>query len=42
MSRLAVLGGGKMGEALVAGLLTTGWRKPEDVVVTARRSERLD
>ena len=30
-----------MGEALVAGLLATGWRRPEDVVVTARREERL-
>lgn len=42
MARLAVLGTGKMGEALVAGLLATGWRSPEDVVVTARRDERLD
>lgn len=42
MARLAVLGTGKMGEALVAGLLATGWRRPEDVVVTARREERLD
>ena len=42
MSKLAVLGCGKMGEALVAGLLASGWRQPEDIVVTARSSERLE
>ena len=42
MTKLAVLGCGKMGEALVAGVLTTGWRAPEDVFVTGRREERLD
>lgn len=30
-----------MGEALVAGLLASGWRKPNEIVVTARRSDRL-
>ncbi|MDP9067553.1 MAG: pyrroline-5-carboxylate reductase [Actinomycetota bacterium] len=42
MAKLAVLGGGKMGQALVGGLLGSGWRKAEDVVVTARRRERLE
>jgi pyrroline-5-carboxylate reductase len=41
MARLAVLGGGKMGEALVAGLLASGWCEPQDIVVTGRRDERL-
>jgi pyrroline-5-carboxylate reductase len=41
MTRLAVLGGGKMGEALIAGLVASGWRRPEDIVVTGRREERL-
>jgi pyrroline-5-carboxylate reductase len=41
MTRLAVLGGGKMGEALIAGLVASGWRKPEEIVVTGRREERL-
>jgi len=41
MARLAVLGGGKMGEALIAGLLASGWRKPKDIIVTGRREERL-
>jgi pyrroline-5-carboxylate reductase len=38
--KLAILGGGKMGEALMAGLLRSGWRAPSDVVVTVRREER--
>jgi pyrroline-5-carboxylate reductase len=41
MTKLAVLGCGKMGEALVAGLIGSGWRKPEEIVVTTRRDERL-
>jgi pyrroline-5-carboxylate reductase len=32
MSRLAVLGGGKMGEALLAGLRASGWRRPDENV----------
>lgn len=42
MARLAVLGGGKMGEALIAGLLASNWCVPSEIVVTARRKERLD
>jgi pyrroline-5-carboxylate reductase len=37
--KLAILGGGKMGEALMSGLLRSGWRSPRDVVVTVRREE---
>jgi pyrroline-5-carboxylate reductase len=39
--RIAILGAGKIGEALLAGLLSTGWRKPEEIVVTGRREERM-
>ena len=42
MTKLAVLGCGQMGEALVAGVLTTGWRAPSDISVTTRRPERLE
>jgi pyrroline-5-carboxylate reductase len=42
MPKLAVLGAGKMGEALVGGLLASGWRRADEIVVTARRSERLE
>ena len=36
--RIAVLGTGKIGESLLAGLVTSGWT---DVVATARREERV-
>src|SRR5256885_5867276 len=39
--RIATLGAGKIGESLLAGLLSSGWRKPSDIVVTGRREERL-
>ena len=38
--RIAILGCGKIGEALVSGLLSSGWRDPGEIVVTARRDER--
>jgi pyrroline-5-carboxylate reductase len=38
MARLAILGTGKIGESLLAGLLSSGWK---DVVVTGRREERV-
>jgi pyrroline-5-carboxylate reductase len=37
--RIALLGAGKMAEALLGGLLRAG-RSPEDVLVTVRRAER--
>jgi pyrroline-5-carboxylate reductase len=40
--RLAILGAGKIGESLLSGLLTAGWRTAEEIVVTGRRQERLD
>src|SRR6266487_671123 len=38
--RVAFLGGGKMGEALVSGLIRSGGRTAEEIIVTCRRSER--
>src|ERR671931_2168052 len=40
--RIAILGAGKIGESLLAGLLSSGWRKPGDIVATGRRQEHLD
>ena len=40
--RIAILGGGKIGESLLSGLLSSGWRKPEEIIVTGRRQERID
>ncbi|MBV8961152.1 MAG: NAD(P)-binding domain-containing protein, partial [Actinobacteria bacterium] len=41
--KLVVMGGGRMGEALVGGLLASGWATASDVVVVeaveARRKE---
>jgi len=42
ITKLAVLGTGKMGQALVAGLLASGWRKPGEITATARSPERID
>ena len=39
--KISILGAGKIGESLLAGLLSSGWREPADIVVTARREERL-
>jgi pyrroline-5-carboxylate reductase len=39
--RIAVLGAGKIGQALIAGLLSSGWRGAGDIVATGRRPERL-
>src|SRR5438552_1588518 len=39
--RVAILGAGRLGEALVRGFIASGWRDAADLVVTARRQERL-
>ena len=39
--RIAVLGAGKIGEALIGGLLSSGWRDPGDIVASSRREERV-
>jgi pyrroline-5-carboxylate reductase len=39
--RVAFLGGGKMGEALIAGLIRSGGRSADEIIVTARRDERV-
>jgi pyrroline-5-carboxylate reductase len=40
--RIAIVGAGKIGEALLAGLLSSGWREPQDLVASTRRQERAD
>ena len=39
--RIAILGCGKIGESLLAGLLSSEWRNPDEVTATARREERV-
>jgi pyrroline-5-carboxylate reductase len=41
-ARIAVLGAGKMGESLIAGLLDVGLVKRGQIVATARHEERLE
>jgi pyrroline-5-carboxylate reductase len=38
--KVAFLGGGKMGEALVSGLIRSGGRSADEIMVTSRREER--
>jgi pyrroline-5-carboxylate reductase len=38
--RVAFLGGGKMGEALISGLIRSGGRGADEIMVTNRREER--
>src|SRR5947209_8390755 len=40
--RVAVLGAGTIGEALISGLISNGWREPGEIVATGRREERVD
>lgn len=40
--RIVILGAGKIGEALVAGLLSSGEHKPADITASDRRPERLE
>lgn len=38
---LAILGCGKIGEILAEGLVASGWRTSDQIIVTARREERV-
>jgi pyrroline-5-carboxylate reductase len=39
--RVAILGVGKIGESLLSGLLSAGWRTPAEIVASGRREERI-
>ena len=39
--KIAVLGAGRIGESLISGLLSSGWREPSEVAATTRRAERV-
>jgi pyrroline-5-carboxylate reductase len=39
--RIAILGTGRIGEALIAGLLSSGWREPGEIAASTRRAERV-
>jgi pyrroline-5-carboxylate reductase len=42
MTRLALVGGGRMGEALLAGLLAGGWAEPDELAVVEKVGDRRD
>ncbi len=39
--KIAILGGGRIGEALLSGLLSSGWRDAGEITITNRSSERV-
>ena len=39
--KVAFLGGGRMGEALVSGLIRSGGRSADEIMVTSRREDRV-
>jgi pyrroline-5-carboxylate reductase len=39
--KIAILGTGRIGESLISGLLSSGWREPSEVAATSRRAERV-
>jgi pyrroline-5-carboxylate reductase len=40
--KIAILGAGRIGEALIVGLLSSDWRESAEIAATARRAERVD
>ncbi|MDX6544087.1 MAG: pyrroline-5-carboxylate reductase [Gaiellaceae bacterium] len=40
--KIAILGAGRIGEALLSGLISSSWRKPEEIAATTRRAERAE
>ena len=38
--KVAFLGGGRMGEAFVSGLIRSGGRGADEIMITSRREER--
>jgi pyrroline-5-carboxylate reductase len=39
--KIAIIGAGRIGEALLSGLLSSGWRSREEIVVTSRSESRV-
>ncbi len=39
--KIAILGGGRIGEALLSGLLSSGWRNPDELIVSDRGEDRV-
>jgi pyrroline-5-carboxylate reductase len=39
--RIAIVGAGRIGEALLSGLLSSGWRSADDITISDRREQRV-
>ncbi|MGH3137410.1 MAG: pyrroline-5-carboxylate reductase family protein, partial [Gaiellaceae bacterium] len=39
--KIAILGAGRIGESLISGLLSSGWREAGEIAATGRRAERV-
>ena len=39
--KIAIIGAGRIGEALLSGLLSSGWRSRKEIVVTSRNESRV-
>src|SRR5687768_10662657 len=39
--KIAILGAGQIGEALIGGLLSSGWRTAAEISASTRREERV-
>ena len=40
--KIAILGAGQIGEALLSGLLSSGWRSADELAASTRREERAE
>jgi pyrroline-5-carboxylate reductase len=40
--RIAILGAGRLGESMLRGFLSSGWRSADDLAVTGRREDHLE
>jgi len=40
MRRIAIIGAGRLGESMLRGFLSSGWRSADELVATSRRPER--
>ena len=40
-TRIAILGAGRLGESMLRGFLSSGWRSADDLAVTGRREDHL-
>ncbi|MCW2976367.1 MAG: pyrroline-5-carboxylate reductase, partial [Actinomycetia bacterium] len=40
--KIAIIGAGRIGEALLSGLLSSGWRTRDEIVVTTRSASRAE